>query len=61
MAEVAPFHSERFAVTGIRLYHVCTECPIGRQIPPDRRRDGKGPEEHRLCSACESLKQSGKC
>ena len=64
MAEVAPYHSDRTERTSdsdIKLYHVCTECPIGRRIPPSRRVYGEGQSGYRLCRACEYLRLKGKC
>ena len=68
MAEVAPHHSDRTDRTSdsdIRLYHVGTECPIGRRIPPSRRVYGRvygaGQSGYRLCRACEYLRLKGKC
>ena len=41
MAEVAPYHSGSPYYSDIKLYHVCTECPIGPRIPQSLRVHGE--------------------
>jgi hypothetical protein len=41
-----------------RVHHNNNECPPGRDIPENERRDGKA--GHRLCDVCKKLNAEGK-
>jgi hypothetical protein len=38
------------------VYHLVSDCPLGRRIPPELRRDGVGGRT--LCPACEARQEA---
>ena len=57
MARIAPFHSAN--PSDPHVYHECSNCPPGQQIPYYNRRDGKG--VNRQCQTCAAMIRNGTC
>lgn len=52
-----PFHSTN--PTDPDVYHECSNCPAGKQIPSHNRAPGTG--GYRRCKKCDSLISTGGC
>ena len=57
MAEVPAFHSNN--PTDPDVYHVCSNCHYGQEIPQRNKRSRTG--GYRLCQYCARLKAEGGC
>lgn len=57
MAQVSPFRSANSSVSGV--YHKCSKCQAGQQIPLDKQISGSG--GLRLCQLCEHRISIGSC
>lgn len=55
--KVKPFHSTN--PTDPDVYHECSNCPTGQQIPVHNKALGTG--GHRRCKTCDSLISKGGC
>jgi hypothetical protein len=60
MPQVAAFHSvnETSKPAANRVHHNNSNCPPGRDIPKNERRDGTG--GYRLCDDCKKLNDQGR-
>ena len=57
MAKVSPFHSSNESDPDV--YHECSNCGPGKQIPARNKRSGTG--GHRRCKVCTDLMNDGGC